>query len=380
MLNGGARAVPVLFVSPVAERGGAEAVLLAILGGLARERFRPIVAFLRDGPLVAEVAASGVETAVFPAPRARHLGATARAVLGLRRLIRARGVRLVFGNMAMGHLYGGLAALGTAARAVWFQHGVPRRWDPLVWLSAAVPARAVFVPSRPVEAFQASLRPRQRVERIACGVDETRFDRTRYEAERARAELGIPGPAPVVMTVGRLQYGKGQHVFVEAAAPVRERIPSARFVVVGDALFGLEPGYAPALRARAREVGGGAIVFAGFRPDVPALLCAADVLVLPSVFPEGSPVAVLEAMAMEVPVVATSVGGVPELVRDGETGLLVPPGDVAALAAAVVRLLSDRAGAVAMARRARQRILERHTVTSMVDRLERSFMRVLEDA
>jgi glycosyltransferase involved in cell wall biosynthesis len=121
-------------------------------------------------------------------------------------------------------------------------------------------------------------------------------------------------------------------------------------------------------------------VFAGFRPDVPALLCAADVLVLPSVFPEGSPVAVLEAMAMEVPVVATSVGGVPELVRDGETGLLVPPGDVAALAAAVVRLLSDRAGAVAMARRARQRVLERHTVTSMVDRLERSFTRVLEDA
>ena len=368
----------ILFVSPVAERGGAETVLLTLVRGLDRTRFRPLVVFLKDGPFAEEVASAGVETVVIPTGRARYLPATLRAIGAIRRLIRERQAKLVFGNMAMGHLYGGLAALGTAAKAVWFQHGIPTRRETLTWLAAAIPARIIYAPSERVKSFQASIWPWRQIERIDLGVDHERFDPCRYSFGAIRREFSIARDAPMMVMLGRFQHGKGQHIFIEAAALVLKKIPEAYFLIVGDSLFALEPDYGSAIRRRANDAGlGGRVIFAGFRHDVPEILRDTDVLVLASILPEGSPMVLIEAMAMGVPVVATSVGGVPEIVVNSVTGILVPPGDPNAIAEGIVELLSNASRKAMMGDSARRRAHAQYGARAMTERIERSLLHLL---
>jgi L-malate glycosyltransferase len=152
---------------------------------------------------------------------------------------------------------------------------------------------------------------------------------------RARAELGMPGDALVIGTVANLLPGKGHDELLEAAARVVTAVPAARFVLVGDGLL------RPALESRAARLGiSGQVVFAGSVPQATDVLPAFDILAHPSLA-EGMPNAILEAAAAGLPIAATRAGGTLEIVRDGETGLLVPPGDAEALAAAIVRLSAE---------------------------------------
>jgi glycosyltransferase involved in cell wall biosynthesis len=162
---------------------------------------------------------------------------------------------------------------------------------------------------------------------------------------------------PVVGTVARLVPQKALHLLVEAAPAVLARHPATRFVVVGEG---------PSRGELERLAEGLPFEFTGAREDVPDLLAAFDVFVLPSDF-EGLCYAVIEAQAAGVPVVATPVGGVRENVVPGETGILVPTRDPAALADAVVRLLDDPAEARRLAAEARRRVLARYPVTRMVE-------------
>jgi len=139
----------------------------------------------------------------------------------------------------------------------------------------------------------------------------------------------------VVLAAGRLSPEKGFGVLVEAAAAVCRENPAAGFVLFGEGALRGE------LERRVAELGlAGRFVLPGFRTDLDALLGAADVVVLPS-FTEGLPNVALEASAAGVPVVATAVGGTPEAVADGETGLLVPPGRPDRIAARVGELRGD---------------------------------------
>jgi glycosyltransferase involved in cell wall biosynthesis len=169
---------------------------------------------------------------------------------------------------------------------------------------------------------------------IPLGIDLERF---------AAARAAPAGEVSLVGTVGRLAPQKDQQTLLEAAALV----PEARFVLVGDGELRLE------LERRAAELEiADRVTFTGAREDVPELLASFDVFAHPSLF-EGFCLAVLEAQAAGVPVVATPVGGIPETVVDGETGLLVPTRDPAALAAAIRRLLEDREFAQRLADAAR---------------------------
>lgn len=156
------------------------------------------------------------------------------------------------------------------------------------------------------------------------------------------AELGVPDGVPVVTVVAALRSGKGHAVALRAWPRVRERVPGATLLVVGDGPEG------PALRAAGVE----GVVFAGSREDVPALLRGSTLALLPS-FTEALPTALIEAAASGLAAVATTVGGTAETVEHGRTGLLVPPHDADALGDAVVALLGDpqrRAGYAAAAR------------------------------
>jgi glycosyltransferase involved in cell wall biosynthesis len=170
------------------------------------------------------------------------------------------------------------------------------------------------------------------------------LDRTRAPALRATLVEGRPDY--VVLTLARLHPQKGHRYLLAAAA----QIPDATFVLAGDGPL------RPELERMARELGvADRSIFLGHRTDVADLLAAADLVVLPSLF-EGLPVSILEAMAAQRPVVATAIGGTDEAVTHEVTGLLVPPGDPAALASAIRRIRSDPALALRLATAGRERV------------------------
>jgi glycosyltransferase involved in cell wall biosynthesis len=182
-----------------------------------------------------------------------------------------------------------------------------------------------------------------------------------------RSELARDVDGPVVLTVARLDGQKGIAHLLEAVAT----LPNASFAIAGDG-----PNRA-ALEQRAATLGvSDRVRFLGHRHDVPALLAAADLFVLPSLY-EGLPLSVLEAMAAGVPVVATAIGGTDEVVRDGETGTLVPPANSEALAAAIGRALADRDRASRLALAARSLVAREYSVTSMVGSVSRLYDELL---
>ncbi|WLD99947.1 glycosyltransferase family 4 protein [Agrobacterium leguminum] len=176
-------------------------------------------------------------------------------------------------------------------------------------------------------------------------------------AARLRAELGL-GPQPLVGLFGRLSEWKGQHVFLDAIAAME----GVQAVIVGGALFGQEA-YETRIREQASRLGlDGRVRFLGFRPDVPELMAAMDVVAHTSIVAEPFGRVVVEAMMCGRPVVATRGGGVTEIIRDGETGLLVPPGDASALAAAIGCVLSQPALAERLAQKGREDVSQRFSL------------------
>ncbi|QXC48234.1 glycosyltransferase family 4 protein [Agrobacterium salinitolerans] len=176
-------------------------------------------------------------------------------------------------------------------------------------------------------------------------------------AARLRAELGL-GPQPLVGLFGRLSEWKGQHVFLDAIAAME----GVQAVIVGGALFGQEA-YEARIREQASRLGlEGRVRFLGFRPDVPELMAAMDVVAHTSIVAEPFGRVVVEAMMCGRPVVATRGGGVTEIIRDGETGLLVPPGNALALAAAIGRIMSQPALAERLARKGREDVSQRFSL------------------
>lgn len=201
-----------------------------------------------------------------------------------------------------------------------------------------------------------------RIEVVHSGIDPSRFDAASLSAEASslREELGVPPEAPLVGNVAWFADHKGQVYLVEAAPRILEARPDARVVLVGDGEL------REALEQRARELGvADRVLFPGFRDDIPRCLAAFDVFVMSSHL-EGLGTSVLDAMASGTPVVATRAGGIPEAVRDEETGLLVPPRDSAAIAAAVLRVLEDSSLAAELCGRAHELVRQEFSVDSMV--------------
>jgi glycosyltransferase involved in cell wall biosynthesis len=174
--------------------------------------------------------------------------------------------------------------------------------------------------------------------------------------------------------VGRIARWKGQHIFVEMIPEVVKQVPEARFVVVGAAASGREARYERDVRARAQALRlDDLLQFCGPRRDIPQVMAALDVLVLPSVDPEPMGRVVIEAMSCGKPVVATDHGGPAEIVDEGVTGVLVPPSNVDALAFAVTRLLKNASLREALGRRARKKAVERFSLSKHVGAITRIY-------
>src|SRR5437016_7033103 len=191
-----------------------------------------------------------------------------------------------------------------------------------------------------------------------------------------RRQLGIDPSAPLIVVVCRLNEGKGLEYFLEATVIVRKQFPAARFLIVGDSI--VDATYRPALERKARSFNvEDCVIFTGHRSDVPKLLEEVNLSVLPSLS-EGLSNSLLEAMAAGLPVVATNVGGNPEIVQDGITGILVPPRDPAAMADAIIRVLEAPEMAKRFGLAGRERVMNHFSLETVIRRTSERYMMLLE--
>ncbi|MCC6217538.1 MAG: glycosyltransferase family 4 protein [Polyangiaceae bacterium] len=336
---------------------------------LVRDAGHDVTLLSARGPDTTELEASGFRHLHVPFNRrltpARDLAALARLVAHFRR----ERFDLVHVHTPKASLVGALAArMAGVPHVVGTAHGlrVPVAGDPATragWIAAeraiASLVDVLLVESREdaAAAPRLGLRPRREVRWIGGGIDLVRFSPSARAAElRAgvREELGVPPGALVVGFVGRLVEEKGVLDLVRAIGTVRQRIPGAHALIVGAP--DLEKADAVRVTAGVRSGPREGCTFTGLRHDVERLHAAFDVFCLPS-RREGLPRVAMEAAAMGVPSVLSDVRGCREIVDEGVEGLLVPPGDVPALAGALERLLTDAALAQRLGAAARERAL-----------------------
>lgn len=214
------------------------------------------------------------------------------------------------------------------------------------------------------------MRP-SRVISIPTGVDLERFQPQSPDAA-LRTSLGLGSQGPLVGAVTFLRPEKGMQVFIEAIRLLKNTIPTLECLIIGDGEEKLR------LSGRIRELGlEDCVHMIGFRQDIPALLTLLDVVVIPSL-EEGIPQSLTQALAMERPVVASAVGGVPEVVRDGVTGLLVPPQNPALLSEKIAFILNNPSLGVRMGQAGRRVIQERYSMESMLTQTENLYRRLLQ--
>lgn len=209
--------------------------------------------------------------------------------------------------------------------------------------------------------------PPEKVISIPTGVDEEFFNVKRTPEGKKR--FGINPRSPVIVNIGILRRVKGHEITLKAASIVAKVIPEARFLLVG------EGPRRKALQQMTDEMGLKNVIFTGFIDDVKEVLAVADLSVLSS-WSEGLPQSLLQAMAAGVPVVATKVGGIPEVVRDGETGFLVEPGDHEGLARKIIMILQDGVNEN-IVEEARGVIKNEHTKERMIEKIEALYMDLL---
>jgi glycosyltransferase involved in cell wall biosynthesis len=316
---------------------------------------RALVAAQPDSRLLREAERAGI--AALPV-RMRAAWDVA-AVVALRAVIRAHGISLVHTHSSVDAWVGGLAARSLGVALVRSRHvtiPVPRR-RALVYRLAD---RIITSGEAVAGLLAAAGVPRERTVAIGPGIDAERFH-PGVSGAAVRAELGLTGP--VVGLVANIRGSKGHRFFLEAAREVLHARPETRFLIVGDGI-GFDD-----VRRRVKELGlEDRVIMTGFRRDVPEVMAALDVLVLPSIKSEAMSQVVPQALAVGTAVVGTTVGGTPELVRDGETGRLVPPADAPALARAILALLADPAAARALARRGQAEVLARQSMDAVMAR------------
>ncbi len=211
---------------------------------------------------------------------------------------------------------------------------------------------------------------RERFTQIFSGIDLAPYENARRRRAETRARLGASADDFVVGAVGRLEPVKGFSYFMAAAQHIAGAAPRTRFVHVGDGSQAAE------IRAQRGSLNG-RMTFLGLRDDVPALMAAFDALVVPSLN-EGMGRVILEAGAAGTPVVATRVGGIPDVVREGKTGLLVPPRDAQAIAGAVLELERDVPRARAMGEAGRKLVVPGYSLEQMVVRIEALYEELIE--
>jgi glycosyltransferase involved in cell wall biosynthesis len=380
----------VLFVSPSGALGGAEHSLLLLAAGLRKRGVEVTVVQFADGVLDARLRALGVSTAqmrpvwlIRRTSRYERLAlwsalaaavAAVPTVLRIARLVRRTRADVIHTNGTKAHIIGGLAGRLAGVPVVWHLHDFPpsgrsgRIFTVAArWLPAAILAASEAVAARLV----AGAGTAKTVHVVYNPIDLDVFHPA-LGRQRLRRALGIADDVPVVGLVAHLTPWKGHDVFLAVASGLADSARRPRFVIAGGPIYESDghAGYANLLHERAVELGlSDRVTFLGARDDIPDVMAGIDVLMHTPTAPEPFGRVLAEAMAVGRPVVAARCGGIPEVVEDRVTGLLVPPGDVAGFQSAVTRLLDDPQLRSELGNAGRQHAVARFGCDAHVDKI-----------
>lgn len=368
--------IKVLMAIDTLQGGGAERMVATYARYLDRLRFDlHVCCLVQGGTYLETVKRWNVPVHVLGKRRPFDL----RMMVRLMRLMHQGGFQIVHTHMFTANSWGRIGAVCTGIPVrIATEHnlddwkGPVRRW---IDRRLAPWSAKIIAVSEGVEAFyrdQIGI-PAEKLVTIRNGVSEEFLEPVARSRESIRAELGLPLDAPVMVHVARLIPQKGCEVLLEAAKVAALRHPRLRLLMLGEGPL------REALETQARRLGiGDLVIFAGFRKNVHEALWASDLFALAS-WREGLPVSLLEAMAASLPSVVTSVGGNSEVVVEGETGFLVPPGDAAEMAERMTQLLDDPMLRKRMGEAARRRIEVEFSAERMVRETEALYQRSLKE-
>jgi len=396
--------IRVLFFDHTAALSGGEIALLNLVSHLDQKKIKPVVVLGAEGPL-AEQLRPVAETHILPlssrvtGERKDNLGIKTLFRLAdiatvwvyvrrLVRFIRAHAIDLVHTNSLKADIIGGLAGLLSSRPVIW--HVRDRIEDdylpPLVARAFRLLCR--LVPSYVITNSAATLRTLRlrhdfRSLAVPSGVklnQDVRIASVVHDGTNSDLPTAVDLTAQGLFRIGligRISAWKGQHVFIQAAAQVIRRFPGAKFLIIGAALFG-EDRYEREVRQLTSQFGLENVVqFTGFCSDVKQAISELDVVVHASTKGEPFGQVIIEGMAACKPVVATNGGGVPEIVQDGITGILVPMGDATAMAEAICRICSDPVSARIMGVNGKKRVIEHFTIEQTARKVESVYAYVL---
>ncbi len=353
--------------------GGAERHLLDLVQGLAALGIHVEVICPRQGPLTQQLARRGFDAhcieMVRPWPGDEY-ALDQRAVQKLVSLLRKKRPDVVHSHLYPAHLHASFAAeeVGIPGIVYTAHTIIVRPGD--VLLSYVTAARTIAVSRAVARLLERAGVPTERLEVIYNGVGSEHFEYDLEAQQRVRAALN-PGTGPIIGTVSRLSLEKGVDVLLQAVQQVMQVVSPLTVLIIGDGP------QAANLQHFANQLGLGETVhFLGARTDIPVLNRLLDVFVLPS-REEACPMALLEAMAAGRAVVATQVGGTPEVVTHAVDGLLVPPEDPSALARALLVMLEDSALRATLGAAAQRKVFTQFTREQMVDEMLSFYQRIL---
>ncbi len=373
----------VLFVHSSSGRYGADRQLSLLARGLDPVRYRPLVVLPEPGELGPELAEAGVEVVIRQLSVLRRsllgarglaavAGAAARDGVVLGRLIRSREVAVVHSNTSV--------VLGGAAAAAWAR--VPHVWhvrEIYARYGRAWPAyrQALLSAAALPCVSDATAAQFGRAANVCVIGDGLALDPRRAPRERGRAALRLPEGPPAVAVLGRISDWKGQDVLVRALAEPPLRELGVLGLLAGDPWPGAEERL-QAVRDLARRLRvEDRLHVLGFRADLENVLGAVEVVAVPSTSPDPLPGAAIEAAAAGCAVIASAHGGLPEIIRDGQTGLLVAPGDASALARAARELIDDGALRERLGAAARADVRARYRPDRLLEAIQGVYDRVL---
>jgi glycosyltransferase involved in cell wall biosynthesis len=375
----------ILYVFDNLEFGGGERVFAQLINRLSDKRYKIMVACFQTGAFIEKIEGSGAQIQPVDMRNRFNFG----VILQLSNLIKKERVDIVHSQGARADFFARMAAKLAGAPIVISTVPMPvegfdvhpmkkfiyivlnrfseRFVDRFIVVSEAL--KKVMIERHKIDP--------QKVVKIYNGieVDEYHIDddeEVMYGKLSLREELGLKNEIPVIGAIGRLVWQKGFEYFIEAIPEVLKEFKGARFLLVGEGELKDE------LKVKSKKLKfEDKIFFVGFRNDIKEILQSIDVLVMPSLL-EGLPMILLEAMAMEKPIVATEIEGIKEVLDNGKTGSLVPPKDSKVLAGAIIKMITHKENALNMGLAARKVVTERFGVDVMVEKHKEVYEELLQ--
>jgi glycosyltransferase involved in cell wall biosynthesis len=365
---------------------------LDLLRNINREKYHPIIGCPGEGKFVEELRKIGVKAEIIPYHRKilalsrgngsdlivipLFLWALTPTILALKKLTKSKGIHLMVTNGIKCHFIGSVLSLITKIRLIWHV----RDFVEGSWLKWMLRSTGRFFPDKIItnsHAVGSIFSGNEKGETVYNGIDLSLFN-PRKDGGKVRSLFNIGRDTRLIGTIGHLAALKGFEELIEATGEVAKQGFNIKLVIVGDAIYPNSKVYKQKLLSLVNSTGlKDTVIFTGHGENIPELLASFDIFVLPS-RSEGFGRVNLEAMAMGKPLISTNVGGIPEVVMDGVTGILVPPGNSEELARAIMQLLNDRELRDSLGREGRRRVEEHFTLQAHVQRIQEIYGEILQ--